>query len=369
MRRTIGLAVCLLMLLAASGGHGAEPRGAEAAGDGHFDCLRRMPHGPKGPPGEKGDRVSRTGFVYGDIYLQHKTGAGHPERPERLAAIVERLKQKGLLAQLASIQPVPAPLEAITAVHSARYVERVQQAHEDGRRFLDTGDTPISAESYTVALHAVGGVLAALDAVMEGEVRNAFCAIRPPGHHALRERAMGFCLFNNVAIAARYLQKKHKLARILIVDWDVHHGNGTQAAFDDDPTVFYFSAHQHPFYPGTGTAAETGKGPARGTKLNVPFPAGTGDKEYRQAFDEKLRPAARAFKPDFILLSAGFDAHADDLLGQMSLTAAGYADLTRIVKGLADECCHGRLVALLEGGYNLDALAESIEAHVRVLME
>jgi len=328
-----------------------------------------MPNGPKGPPGEKGDRVSRTGFVYGDIYLQHKTGAGHPERPERLTAIVGRLKEKGLLAQLASIQPVPAPLEAITAVHSVRYVERVRRAYEDGQRCLDSGDTPISAESYQVALHAVGGVLAALDAVMAGKVRNAFCAIRPPGHHALRERAMGFCLFNNVAIAARHLQTRHKLARILIVDWDVHHGNGTQAAFDDDPTVFYFSAHQHPFYPGTGAAAETGKGPAKGTKLNVPFPAGTGDKEYKRAFEEKLRPAARAFKPDFVLLSAGFDAHADDLLGRMGLTAAGYADLTRIVKGLADECCQGRLVALLEGGYNLDALAESVEVHIRVLME
>jgi acetoin utilization deacetylase AcuC-like enzyme len=234
---------------------------------------------------------------------------------------------------------------------------------------MDSVDTPVSAESYRVALAAVGGVLATVDAVMEGKIRNAFCAIRPPGHHALKDRAMGFCLFNNVAIAARYLQKKHKLERILIVDWDVHHGNGTQAAFDGDATVFYFSVHQHAFYPGTGTAEETGAGKAVGTKLNVPLPAGSGDAEYKRAFEEKLRPAARAFRPDFVLVSAGFDAHEGDRLGRMKVTTQGYAELARIVKSIAEMCCQGRLVLLLEGGYTLDNLASASEAVIRVLME
>ena len=334
-----------------------------------FRCVRRPAKGAPGPEGAKGDPAPRTGFLYGDVYLEHKTGAGHPERPERLTAIVEHLKKKGLLEQLAAIEPTPAPIEWITAIHSEAYVERVRKACEDAPRHMDSVDTPISAESYKVALNAVGGVLATLDAVMAGRIRNAFCAIRPPGHHALKERAMGFCLFNNVAIAARYLQKKHKLARILIVDWDVHHGNGTQAAFDDDPTVFYFSVHQHPFYPGTGAADETGKGEAKGTKLNVPLPAGSGDADYKKAFEEKLRPAALAFKPDFILVSCGFDAHEGDLLGRMKVTTPCYAELARIVKGIAEKCCDGRLALLLEGGYNLDNLASASEAVIRVLME
>ena len=204
---------------------------------------------------------------------------------------------------------------------------------------------------------------------MDGKVRNAFCAVRPPGHHALKDRAMGFCLFNNVAIAASYIQKKHKLGKVLIVDWDVHHGNGTQAAFYDDPSVFYFSAHQSPFYPGTGSAEERGAGKGVGFTLNVPLPAGCGDAEYKKAFLEKLKPAAAAFQPDFVLVSAGFDAAKDDLLGRMKVTPEGYAELTRIVKGIAEQHCQGRLVSVLEGGYNLEGLAASVEAHVRVLME
>jgi acetoin utilization deacetylase AcuC-like enzyme len=311
----------------------------------------------------------KTGIVYDDLFLRHQTGAGHPERPERLTAIVERLKKDGLLAQLVLLPPRPAELEWITAVHSPEYVARVERVCKDGPTQLDSLDTPVSAESYAVARAAVGGVLAVCDAVMEGKLRNAFCAVRPPGHHALKSRAMGFCLFGNVAIAARYLQKKHRLERILIVDWDVHHGNGTQAAFNEDPSILVFDVHRSPFYPGTGREDETGEGRARGTKINVPLPAGSGDREYLAAFETRLRPAALAFRPQFVLISAGFDAHERDPLGGMKVTADGYAALTRIVKDIADRSCQGRLVSVLEGGYDLDGLASSVAAHLRVLME
>lgn len=310
-----------------------------------------------------------TGFVYGDIYLKHDTGEGHPERPERLTAIVSKLKHDGVFTRLVPLQPVAASLEWIATVHAPGYIERVKSECRAGTGYVDTPDSPASTASYDAALMAAGGLLVAVDAVMDGKVKNAFCAVRPPGHHALRNRAMGFCLFNNVAIAARYIQQKHKLAKVLIVDWDVHHGNGTQAAFDEDPTVFYFSVHQSPFYPGTGSADEKGVGKGLGTKLNVPLPAGCGDAEYKKAFMEKLEPAAAAFKPDFVLVSAGFDAAEGDLLGRMKVTPEGYAALTRIVKGIAEKYSGGRLISTLEGGYNLEVLATSVEAHVRVLME
>jgi acetoin utilization deacetylase AcuC-like enzyme len=310
-----------------------------------------------------------TGFVYDAIYLKHDTGAGHPERPARLTAIVDRLEQKGVLKDLVRLKPAPAALEWITTVHTPEYVERVRKSCQAGIGYVDTADAPASRESYAVALSAAGGVLSAMDAVMDGTVKNAFCAIRPPGHHALKDHAMGFCLFNNVAIAAKYIQKKHKLGKVLIVDWDVHHGNGTQAIFYDDPSVFYFSVHQSPFYPGTGSAEEKGAGKGLGFTHNVPLAAGCGDAEYKKSFVEELKPAAAAFKPDFVLVSTGFDAAQNDLLGQMKVTPAGYAELTRIVKGIAEQYCQGRLVTVLEGGYNLESLAASAEAHVRVLME
>jgi acetoin utilization deacetylase AcuC-like enzyme len=227
----------------------------------------------------------------------------------------------------------------------------------------------MSPKSFDAALRAAGAAIYAVDQVMSGAAGNAFCAVRPPGHHALRNKAMGFCLFNNVAIAARYVQKKHGLAKVLIVDWDVHHGNGTQAAFYDDPTVLYFGVHQWPFYPGTGAADEKGEGRGLGTTVNVPLPAGSGDREFQRAFEEALEPAARAFRPDFVLISAGFDAHEGDTLGRMKVSTEGYARLTRIVRRIADPSARGRIVSVLEGGYNLDALAASVEAHLRALME
>ena len=318
-----------------------------------------------GPPAD--DRT--TGFVYGPIYLEHQTGAGHPERPERLRAIVDRLEARGLLGRLRPIAPRPAEERWLTTVHASEYVRRVRDRCRAGAGHVDTTDAPVSPKSYDAAVAAVGGVLAAVDAVAEGTVRNAFCAVRPPGHHARRNRAMGFCLFNNVAIAARYAQKKHGLAKVLIVDWDVHHGNGTQEMFYAGPTVFYFGIHQSPFYPGTGRADERGEGEGRGATLNVPLAAGAGDRAYRQALERRLMPAAEAFRPDVVLISAGFDAHENDLLGRMKVTAGGFADLTRIVKAIAARHCGGRLISVLEGGYHLEGLADSAEAHLRVLME
>ena len=349
----------------------SKPRGCSAAG--LLLCLVLMVVlagvAESGYAAADAPRGLKTGFLYGDIYLKHETGPGHPERPERLTAIVARLKQKGLMNQLVALKPVPATTVWVGTVHTQAYIERVRKDCQGGSGFVDSADSPASADSFHVALNAVGGVQSAIDAVMDGKVRNAFCAIRPPGHHALKDKAMGFCLFNNVAIAAKYIQQKHKLAKLLIVDWDVHHGNGTQAIFDNDPTVFYFSVHQSPFYPGTGSAEEKGVGKGIGSKMNLPLPAGCGDADYKKAFEERLRPAAAALKPDFVLISAGFDAAKGDTLGGMQVTPEGYAELTRIVKGIAEESCNGRLVSMLEGGYNLEALAASVEAHVRVLIE
>ncbi|HZE97862.1 MAG TPA: SUMF1/EgtB/PvdO family nonheme iron enzyme [Planctomycetota bacterium] len=335
-----------------------------------FRCVRRAPAAQAAV--EKRSAALPTGFVTADICLQHKTGEGFPERPARLEAIVKRLSDRGLIAKLTSLTPVASPVDAIKACHSEAYIERVKKACEGlGEKVgqLDSGDTPISAKSYEAAVTAVGGVLSAVDAVMDGKVRNAFCAVRPPGHHALREKSMGFCFFNNAAIAARHLLNKHKLGKVLIIDWDVHHGNGTQDEFYTDGRVLYFSTHMARFYPGTGTADQKGRGAGEGCIVNVPVERGTGDEAYRKIYDETLKPAALAFKPDFILISAGFDSARGDLLGELDLTPAGYAAMTKKVREIADACCKGRVVSMLEGGYNLDALADSVEAHVRALME
>ena len=313
--------------------------------------------------------VSVTGFLYDDIYLEHKTVQGHPEAPQRLVAIVKKLKDKGLYSRLLVLKPSPAPLEWLTMVHSPEYIKRARESCKNKAGYFDSIDVSISPQSYEVALAAAGGVLSAIDAVMDKKVTNAFCAVRPPGHHATTDRAMGFCIFNNVAIGTRYIQKKYNLAKILIVDWDVHHGNGTQSTFYDDPTVLYFSVHQYPFYPGTGSEAEKGSGKGLNYNINVPLPAGSGDDDYLRVFQKKLKPAAFAFSPDFVLISAGFDAHQDDLLGGMKLTSQGFAELTRIVKEIAEKCCEGRLVSVLEGGYELEGLAASVEAHICVLMK
>lgn len=295
-------------------------------------------------------------------------GAGHPESPNRLRAIMQRLEQSGLVASLTRIEPRQAEDEWVTLVHRPEYVAQLNQhAPTHGRVSLDP-DTSMSPGSLGAAYLAAGGALAGVDAIMAGQVRHAFCAVRPPGHHAEADRAMGFCLFNNVAIAARYAQKRYGLQRVLIVDWDVHHGNGTQHSFESDPSVLFMSTHQYPHYPGTGRATERGTGPGENLTINVPMEAGEGDDEYRAVFQKVLVPAADAFKPEFVVISAGFDAHRDDPLASMGLTENGYADLTAIVAGIAERHCQGRLLSSLEGGYNLTALAASVERHIQALV-
>ncbi|HLY08184.1 MAG TPA: histone deacetylase [Planctomycetota bacterium] len=324
--------------------------------------------GPSAAPAAR----SSTALVYRDFYLRHNDIPTQVEVPDRLRVIIARLKESGLMSQLVRIEAPPADLEWITQVHTKEHVERIRQAClwlKDGYTNMDTTDVAITGRTFDVAVCAVGGVLAGVDAVMNGKVRNAFCAVRPPGHHALPDRPMGFCIFNNVAIAARYLQRRYGLKKILIVDWDCHHGNGTQEIFYDDPDVFYFSTHQSPFYPRTGQPSEKGGPNALGTKLNVPLAKGAGNGEILKAYKDQLEPAARAFRPEFILISAGFDAAKGDLLGGLSLTPEGYMEMTRIVKGLAAELCQGRLVSTLEGGYSLKQLPPCVEAHVRALLE
>lgn len=308
----------------------------------------------------------KTGLVFHPDYLLHDTGAGHPERPERLAAVMEYLKELGALKLVTPIEPQPAEDMWLHQVHPEAYLRYLEESAAKAPFSLDP-DTPISEHSYRIAKLATGGVLTAVDEVMEGRINNAFVVVRPPGHHALAERAMGFCLINHVAVAARYVQKKYGLKHVLIVDWDVHHGNGTQDIFYEDPTVFYFSTHQWPYYPGTGAAEDTGYGAGAGTTLNVPLAAGAGDTEVVHAFENKLVPAAEAFRPDFVFISAGFDAHQDDPLASLQLTESGYQELTRIVKDIAARFADGRLVSLLEGGYNLDALSRSVDTHIRTL--
>ncbi|MDF0667992.1 MAG: histone deacetylase [Nitrospira sp.] len=295
-------------------------------------------------------------------------GPGHPESPHRLRAIMQRLEQSGTAARLVRIEPRRAEEEWITQVHATNYVEMLnREAPAVGRMPLDP-DTSMSPGTLNAAYLAAGGTLAAVDAIMAHQVDHVFCAVRPPGHHAEAGRAMGFCFFNNVAIAARYVQKKYGLTRVLIVDWDVHHGNGTQHSFEQDPSVLFFSTHQYPHYPGTGRGTERGNGAGVGLTVNVPMEAGEGDEEYHAIFLKSLVPVADAFKPEFVIISAGFDAHKDDPLAGMGLTEAGYADLTEIVVGVAKRHAKGRILSSLEGGYNLTALAHSVDAHINALL-
>jgi acetoin utilization deacetylase AcuC-like enzyme len=313
---------------------------------------------------------TQTGLLIDDIYLRHLAGVSdHPERPERLIAIRNGLEKAGLTKSFYRIAPRRVTDSELQLVHKPSYLDLVRRELSNVRTTaeLSTGDTLISPGSLEAAQYAAGGVLNAVDAVMTKRVKNAFCAVRPPGHHATPTRGMGFCIYNNVAIAARYVQKTYGVKRVLIVDWDYHHGNGTQDTFYEDESVFIFDTHHYGAYPGTGSAAETGSGKAVGTKLNVPMAPGAGDAQFLDAFKTKLVPAARKFKPDFILISAGFDGMRNDVLGQFDITPEGFAAMTRVVVELANEFCQGRIVSVLEGGYRLDGLSDSVVAHVKTL--
>jgi len=314
--------------------------------------------------------MKRLGIVYHPDYLLHVPPFEHPESPDRLLAIMDRLESRKLLEKMAPITPEYADEGDVLAVHDRKYLNRLEMACRRGDLTLDSGDTYLNRHSYNVALLSAGGAIAGAKAVAEGAAERAFCAIRPPGHHASRDIGMGFCLLNNVAIAAKYLQARHDVGKVLIVDWDVHHGNGTQNVFLEDPSVFFFSIHEHPtfIYPGTGRRWEIGKGKGEGTTLNVPMSPGSGDEEYRVAFEQTLLPAAERFRPEFILVSAGFDAHIDDPLADIRLTYEGYRFMTRAVVGMAERFCGGKLVSVLEGGYEISSLTSCIEIHVRELL-
>lgn len=315
-------------------------------------------------------------YLYDQTYLMHYAGSGHPESPGRLIAIKNAVETAELFDQLIPLNPrvKPADLETLSLVHDRQYINTVKNECETGHHFLSTGDTSICEDSYRVAVHAVGGCLAAVDAVFESSPANtdkpstAFCAVRPPGHHASANRGMGFCIFNNIAVAARYAQKKHSAKRILIIDWDVHHGNGTQDIFYDDDSVLFMSVHQHPLYPGTGAKHETGSGKGIGFNINRPLPPGSGNKEIIDVFVNDFIPAADKFKPDLVLISAGFDSRLNDPLGHFHLDNKGFRLLTKITREIAKTHSQNRLVSILEGGYSFAGLAASVLSHLQELV-
>jgi acetoin utilization deacetylase AcuC-like enzyme len=302
------------------------------------------------------------------LFLTHETGL-HPENPNRLRAIEARLEKAGLVSRCLRGAYEPLAIQAVEQVHDAGVIERARAACAQGGGYLDA-DTVVSAASFQVALAAAGACVAAVDAVLAGKDHNALCLVRPPGHHATPERSMGFCLFNNIALAAHRARTVHRLTRILIVDWDVHHGNGTQDIFYADPEVFFCSIHRYGggFYPGTGAADETGTGAGLGKTLNVPVRYGTSRADYRRLYRNALERAAAEIKPELVLTSAGFDAHAADPIGSLGLDAEDFAALTQMILEIARTHGGGRLVSCLEGGYNLTALAESVQAHLEVLL-
>jgi acetoin utilization deacetylase AcuC-like enzyme/nucleotide-binding universal stress UspA family protein len=314
----------------------------------------------------KHETVHKTGIVKDNCFLKHDTGRRHPENRSRLKAVYSALEKSELLHRLVSIQPRAARREELLWLHTPEYVNQVATTAGKDHCSL-TADTSACADSYATARLAVGGLFEAIERVVAGDLVNAFALVRPPGHHAERGRAMGFCLFNNIALGAVYAQKQLGLEKVLIVDWDVHHGNGTQHFFEDDPTVLFFSVHQHPHVPGTGVFTETGRGAGEGYTINIPLPRGWGDGELIALLEEVLRPVAMAFQPEIILVSAGFDTHIKDPLGAMYLTSSGFAGLTRALMELASECCQGKLVLCLEGGYHKRSLANSVMAVLKEL--
>jgi acetoin utilization deacetylase AcuC-like enzyme len=310
--------------------------------------------------------MARTGFVFHGDCLAHRAGLGHPERPERVTAIADELRRSDLWSELDHLEPTEVARTLIEAVHDAEYVDRVAAADRVEGSQLDP-DTRAGKGSDRAARLTAGGVVQAIDRVVSGAWSNAFVACRPPGHHAERAQAMGFCLYNHAAIAAAYLREHHGIERVAVLDWDVHHGNGTQHLFESDPTVFYASLHQYPHYPGTGAADERGRGDGEGATLNCPMPAGSGGPEWMGVLETRVLPALEAFRPGFVLVSAGFDAHRDDPLAGCLLDEEDYRRMTRRVVELANRSASGRIVSLLEGGYDLRALARSAAAHTEEL--
>ena len=299
------------------------------------------------------------------FYLKHKNEP-HPENPGRLNAIQKNIESSKYYNNLTLIQPRKATVEDIAKVHGTGYIRSVEDSCRNGVRNLDA-DTVISSDSYQAALLSAGAGLEALDKILEGTVGNAFCAVRPPGHHAEQNKAMGFCLFNNVGVIARYAQDVKNIQKIFIFDWDVHHGNGTQHSFYKDSSIYYSSIHQYPFYPGTGGVDETGTGDGLGSNLNIPMRAYSYDTDYINAIEHKLIPVIQKFNPDLIIISAGFDAHENDPLAQINLSTDCYGKMTQKLMEIANDVCNGRILSMLEGGYDYSALADSVQLHVETL--
>jgi acetoin utilization deacetylase AcuC-like enzyme len=299
---------------------------------------------------------------------KHDAGPGHPEQPARYDAVYDALETAGVLKNAQRIGPRPVTREDLELVHTPRYLDVAEREIRAGLPMLSTGDTSVCVESWAAAMAAAGCALAATEAVVSGVSKTAFCLVRPPGHHATPDRGMGFCVVNNVALAARHAQRRLGIGRVLIVDWDVHHGNGTQDVFYEDGSVFFFSTHQWPWYPGTGRTDETGLGAGKGTTLNCPLPAFSGRAEIFGAFEQKMLPAMADFRPELIFISAGFDSREGDPLGNFRLTDDDFADLTRLVRALAEKTAQGRVVSLLEGGYNLRGLASAATAHAKAML-
>lgn len=310
---------------------------------------------------------TKTAIVYDQRFKEHQTGTGHPESPARYDAVLKGIREAVALDKITKLEPSIASEEVVRLCHPVSYINTVKNDVASGYSCLSTGDTRIGENSMETAMLAVGALITATDAVIAKNVRNAFCNIRPPGHHATAERGMGFCIFNNIAIAARYAQQKYGIGNILIVDWDIHHGNGTQDIFYDDPTVFYFSTHSWPFYPGSGSPGETGSGKGKGFTMNCPFGRGAGRKEVIGAFNDKLVPAMKSFRPELVLISAGFDARQGDTIGNFLLSDQDFADLTGICMEIAANYAENRIVSALEGGYTLSGLAASSGSHVKTL--
>ncbi len=310
----------------------------------------------------------RVGLVLDPAFELHDTGPGHPERPARNVAIRERLETAGLAARCVRIPLASADDALLAAVHDEAHVRAVEAACARGDTVHDSMDTAIGPESARIARLAAGSLVALCRETVEGRLDAGFAVVRPPGHHAERDLAMGFCLFNNVAVAARWLRDRGGISRVAIVDWDVHHGNGTQHLFEEDPSVFYFSCHQMPLYPGTGRAGERGRGAGEGTTLNCPLAAGDGDAPFLATLSGPFARAMESFRPEFVLISAGFDPHERDPLGGLRVTTGAFAEATRIVRGIAERHAGGRLVSALEGGYDLEGLADSAAAHLEALL-
>lgn len=311
--------------------------------------------------------ATTSGLVLDAISAEHDTGPEHPESSLRYGAVARALADSGLAKAMTRIPARPATDDEILLCHTRAYLETAKRDVAAGKSDLSTGDTSISPRSLEVARHAAGSVVDAVDAVMTGKLKNAFCVVRPPGHHARPAQGMGFCLFNNVAVGARSALKKHGATKVLIVDWDVHHGNGTQDIFYEDGSVLFASTHQAPWYPYTGWSEETGQGKGKGLTLNFPFPGGAGFGEVGGALHHHVLQEAAKFKPDLVMISAGFDSRVDDPLGRFQLTDADFAALTKLLMKFADEYCSGRIVSVLEGGYNLDGLSKAVTSHVTAL--